>query len=139
MSGTVLNASAASHLILQQPVRVSTRILPPPKETRLQQCETTCSRLHSEVVATKGPRPGLLAFGAFVLESWTLHFFLSLFFFFWPRHVACGILVPRPGIEPMPPAVKAPSPVLTTGPPGKSLRLCISFRNVHQVRPLGRR
>ena len=22
---------------------------------------------------------------------------------FWPRHVACGILVPSPGIEPVPP------------------------------------
>ena len=27
-----------------------------------------------------------------------------LFCFFWPHHVACGILVPRPGTEPMPPA-----------------------------------
>ena len=31
------------------------------------------------------------------------------FFFFWPRFVACGILVPRPGIEPAPPALKAQS------------------------------
>ena len=29
------------------------------------------------------------------------------FFFFWPCHTACGILVPRPGIEPVPPAVEA--------------------------------
>ena len=29
-----------------------------------------------------------------------------LFFFFWPSHMACGILVPRPGIEPTPPAVE---------------------------------
>ena len=29
------------------------------------------------------------------------------FFFFWPRRAACGILVPRPGIEPMPPALRA--------------------------------
>ena len=27
----------------------------------------------------------------------------NFFFFFWPRCVACGILVPRPGIEPVPP------------------------------------
>ena len=27
----------------------------------------------------------------------------SLFFFFWPHLVACEILVPQPGIEPMPP------------------------------------
>ena len=36
---------------------------------------------------------------------------LSLFFFFfWPRHTACGILVPRPGMEPETPAVEAWSP-----------------------------
>ena len=34
------------------------------------------------------------------------------FVWFWPRHAACGMLVPRPGIA-----------VLTTGPPGKSLSL----------------
>ena len=31
----------------------------------------------------------------------------EFFFFFWPRCRACGILVPRPGIEPVPPAVEA--------------------------------
>ena len=31
---------------------------------------------------------------------------LSFFFFFWPSLVACGILVPRPGIKPVPPAVE---------------------------------
>ena len=31
------------------------------------------------------------------------------FFFFWPHHAACGILVPQPGIEPVPPAVEAQS------------------------------
>ena len=44
---------------------------------------------------------------------------LLLLFFFWPHHTACGILVPRPGIEPAPPALEAWS--LNTGPPGKSL------------------
>ena len=34
-------------------------------------------------------------------------FFLT---YFLPRHVVCGILVPGPGIEPRPLAVKAPSP-----------------------------
>ena len=29
---------------------------------------------------------------------------------FWPWHIACGILVPWPGIEPVPPAVEARSP-----------------------------
>ena len=28
-------------------------------------------------------------------------------YFFWLRPVACGILVPQPGTEPMPPAVEA--------------------------------
>ena len=27
--------------------------------------------------------------------------------FYWPRLAACGILVPQPGIEPVPPAVEA--------------------------------
>ena len=31
----------------------------------------------------------------------------SFFFFFWPHHAACGILVPLPGIEPVPPALRA--------------------------------
>ena len=33
-----------------------------------------------------------------------------LFFFFfnvWPYHTECGILVPRPGIKPAPPALEA--------------------------------
>ena len=33
-----------------------------------------------------------------------------LLFFFWSCHVACEILVPQPGIKPVPPAVKARSP-----------------------------
>ena len=36
---------------------------------------------------------------------------LILFYFiFWLRRTACGILVPRPGIEPVPPAVEAQGP-----------------------------
>ena len=35
----------------------------------------------------------------------SLSFFLS--FLFWPHHAARGILVPQPGIEPVPPAVEA--------------------------------
>ena len=31
-------------------------------------------------------------------------------FFFWPCHAAYGILVPQPGIEPVPPAVEVRSP-----------------------------
>ena len=36
--------------------------------------------------------------------------FLFFLFFFWPCHTACGILVPRPGIEPASSALKAWSP-----------------------------
>ena len=32
---------------------------------------------------------------------------LILFLTFWPRHVANAILVPQPGMEPMPSAVQA--------------------------------
>ena len=50
------------------------------------------------------------------ISSWiffSLFLFVCLFFgfflIFWPRHTACRILVPRPGIEPAPPAMKAQS------------------------------
>ena len=33
-----------------------------------------------------------------------------IYVFIWPQHAACGILVPRPGIEPVPPEVEAQSP-----------------------------
>ena len=42
----------------------------------------------------------------------------AIFFFFLAACTTCGILVPRPGIEPAPPALEGE--VLTTGPPGKS-------------------
>ena len=32
---------------------------------------------------------------------------LGEFPFFWPHCAACGVLLPQPGIEPMPPAVEA--------------------------------
>ena len=44
-----------------------------------------------------------------------------MFWFFGRK--ACGILAPRPGIEPAPPALEGK--VLTTGPPGKSLQLIL--------------
>ena len=34
----------------------------------------------------------------------------TYFILFWPCQAACKILVPQPGIEPLPPAVKARSP-----------------------------
>ena len=39
-----------------------------------------------------------------------IQFHIVFFFFFWPHWVACGILVPWPGIEPESLAVRAPSP-----------------------------
>ena len=30
----------------------------------------------------------------------------SFFFFFWPRHMACRILVPQPGVQPVPSEVE---------------------------------
>ena len=44
-----------------------------------------------------------------------------MFWFFSPE--ACVILVPRPGIQPTPPALEGE--VLTTGVPGKSCSLVI--------------
>ena len=35
---------------------------------------------------------------------------IAILYFFWPNYAACGILVPQPGIEPRPSAVKAQSP-----------------------------
>ena len=44
----------------------------------------------------------------FIFCCW---FFVFVFLFlFWPHRGACGILVPCPEIEPMPPAVEAQSP-----------------------------
>ena len=34
----------------------------------------------------------------------------QVLFFFWPHCMACGILVPQPGIKPVPPAVEVQSP-----------------------------
>ena len=51
-----------------------------------------------------------------------LQYCFCLFFFCYE---ACGILVPRPGIEPTPPTLKGN--VLTTGPPGESLTVLSTF------------
>ena len=53
------------------------------------------------------------------LSQMSIILFVYLFIY-WPRHMACGILVSWPGIEPVPP-VHWKHGVLTTGPPGKSL------------------
>ena len=57
---------------------------------------------------------------------WTIFFLNSLLnllqycfcFWFCGGHMACGILGPQPGIEPVPSALEGE--VLTTAPPGKS-------------------
>ena len=45
-----------------------------------------------------------------VLICFSVFLFLFLFFSFWPYCMACGIFVPQPGIESVPPAVEAWSP-----------------------------
>ena len=45
--------------------------------------------------------PSTLSFTYFFI------FLIFILFYFWPHRTACGILVPRPGIEPVPPAVEA--------------------------------
>lgn len=52
-----------------------------------------------------------------LFHSLTLCFPFNIFIYFWPCHVACGILVTEPGLEPVLLAVEA---VLTTGPTGTS-------------------
>lgn len=47
------------------------------------------------------------------------------------HHVACRISVPRPGIEPSPPAGEAR--VLTAGPPEKSQQVPVLGRMVREV------
>ena len=44
-------------------------------------------------------------------------FKFSLFTYLWSYHVACGILIPQPGIKPEPPTLEGG--VLTTVPLGK--------------------
>ena len=45
----------------------------------------------------------------FVLRMLKVPHWIFFVFFFWPCHVACGVLVPRPGSKPMPPAVDVQS------------------------------
>ena len=52
----------------------------------------------------------------------TAYSFFKHLFIYWARHKACTILVPQPGIEPMPPCCG----ILTTGLPGNSPRTTAS-------------
>ena len=36
--------------------------------------------------------------------------YVCIYLFIWPRRTPCGILAPRPGIKPVPPAVEAQGP-----------------------------
>ena len=38
------------------------------------------------------------------------HYYLNSFFFFWPCHTSCRILVPQPGVKSGATAVRAPTP-----------------------------
>ena len=57
----------------------------------------------------------------FLSLYWICYNIPSVLCFGFFGHKACGILAPRPGIEPTCPALEGE--VLTTGPPGKSLPL----------------
>ena len=48
--------------------------------------------------------------GILLFNLWGFLFVFFVLFCFGPRRTACRILVPRPGIEPRPAAVKAWSP-----------------------------
>ena len=67
----------------------------------------------------------------FFLMCTTFKVFIEFVIILFQFHVlvfgrqACGFLVPRPGIEPAPPALG--SKVLTTGPPGMSQGVLFNF------------
>ena len=52
-----------------------------------------------------------------------LSFYFFFYLFTWPCRASCGILVPRPGIEPH--LLQWKHGMLTTGVPGKSLLTCL--------------
>ena len=52
----------------------------------------------------------LLVYLEMVISSFLIGYFICLFFFLrGPNPTACGILVPQPGIRPVPPALEAQS------------------------------
>ena len=60
-----------------------------------------------------------------ILQSIKIYCMCYLKKFFWPHPMAYGILVPKPGVEPTPPALE--SSILTTGPPEKSLNVLFNL------------
>ena len=66
--------------------------------------------LNYEPSAVTLPAPGEMVGGLGGAPSIIAKFLrVHNFFFFWPHHEACGILVSQPGIEPQATAVKAPT------------------------------
>ena len=53
--------------------------------------------------------PGNQNFYQFLWMLWEFMLCHYLFIFFWPHHAACWILVPWPGIKPVPPALEVRS------------------------------
>ena len=83
----------------------------------------------------EGPRPGflslsaifflrLLSGGSFLKSLLNLSQYCFSFMFCFFGHEAGGILAPRPGIEPTPPALEGE--VLIIGPAGKSLAFSLT-------------
>ena len=68
----------------------------------------TYSVTHRELHCPKKPVPLILPSSLQIVFVW---FFICLFLlllgFIWLCHMACGLLVPQPGIEPMSRAVEA--------------------------------
>ena len=77
---------------------------------RGQQLVTLCAATpHSQLPKDLNPRASSLYTRVTNCPSFprTGSVFLFVFLIVWPCRMACGILVPRPGIEPMPPALEA--------------------------------
>ena len=62
------------------------------------------AKVSSQSIYLSSFQPGVYEISYFLISN------MYYSFFFWPCQAACGILVPRPGIEPGPSAVKAPCP-----------------------------
>ena len=84
----------------------------------------SCATFYQQESSAAILRPIILFFffnflcGPFLKSLLNLLQYCFYFMFWLFGHQACGILAPRPGIEPSPPALEGE--VLTTGPPGKS-------------------
>ena len=81
-------------------------------QSKLIECDLICDR---NFVRQRYPdSTGPLLTGKYTKQTrisldriWITIFYLLLLLLFWPHHAARRILVPRPGTEPVPPAVEA--------------------------------